>query len=50
MTRMIGDGISYSNAKTYNKKKIYQCTVCMTLFETYENAEGCHDTKPQLEE
>ena len=39
--RLIGEGISYANMKTYNKAKRYQCTKCNHMYESYENAEEC---------
>ena len=41
--RMIGDGISYANAKTYNNKK-YSCVECGMKFNSINNANECsHD-------
>ena len=41
--RMIGEGISYANAKTY-RNKTYACDVCGLKFNCFDNANGCsHD-------
>jgi len=41
--RMIGSGISYANAKTYNNKT-YACDVCGMKFNSSINAIDCdHD-------
>ena len=39
--RMIGEGISYANAKTYNNKKV-ACNVCGMTFNSIENALECN--------
>ena len=39
--RLIGDGISYANMRTYNQAKKYQCANCKHMHESYENAEVC---------
>jgi hypothetical protein len=41
--RLIGSGVSYSTMRTYSKAKIYQCTKCNHMYESYENAEVCCD-------
>ena len=41
--KMIGEGISYANAKTYRNKKV-ACNVCGMTFNSIENALDCsHD-------
>ena len=41
--RMIGEGISYANAETYNNKT-YPCNVCGMKFNSSINAIDCdHD-------
>ena len=41
--RMIGEGISYANAKTY-RNKTYACDVCGLKFNSIDNAIECsHD-------
>ena len=39
--RMIGEGISYANFKTYNNKKI-SCEVCGEEFNSIDNALECN--------
>ena len=41
---MIGSGISYTNAKTYNNKKI-ACKVCGMTFNSIDNALECNHQK-----
>ena len=43
MNRMIGNGISYANAKTYNNKK-QPCVECGMLFNSIDNANECTNT------
>ena len=40
---MIGEGISYTNAKTYNNKKI-TCEVCNMAYNSMDNANDCTNT------
>lgn len=42
MSRMIGEGISYANVKTYNSKK-YICNICGNKYNSIDNAMICID-------